>query len=70
MVPEDEMVEALVTEAKLLAEEGIEARLAAKDESAAVIAQEERIELLSVQGDANRAEERRAAVADVASGSE
>ena len=70
MVPEDEMVEALVTEAKLLAEEGIDARLAAKDASAAAIAQEERIELLSVQGDANRAQERRAAVADVASGSD
>lgn len=70
VVPEDEMVEALVTEAKLLAEEGIDARLAAKDASAAAIAQEERIELLSVQGDANRAQERRAAVADVASGSD
>ena len=66
VVPEEDMVEALVTEAKLLAEEGVEARLAAKDESAAAIAMEERVELLSVQGDANRAAERKAAVADVA----
>ncbi|MDJ0792166.1 MAG: flavodoxin-dependent (E)-4-hydroxy-3-methylbut-2-enyl-diphosphate synthase [Acidimicrobiia bacterium] len=66
VVPEEDMVEALVTEAKLLAEEGVEARLAAKDASAATIAMEERVELLSVQGDANRAAERKAAVADVA----
>ena len=49
VVPEDEMVDALITEAKLLAEEGIEARLAAKDASAADIAAEERIELIGLQ---------------------
>ncbi len=66
VVPEDEMVDALITEAKLLAEEGIEARLAAKDASAADIAAEERIELIGLRGDANNAAERRAAVAEAA----
>jgi (E)-4-hydroxy-3-methylbut-2-enyl-diphosphate synthase len=68
VVPEEEMVEALVTEAKLLAEEGVDARLAARDESAARIANEERLELLGVRGDANDAEARRKAVADVVAG--
>ena len=66
VVPEEEMVEALLTEARLLAEQGVEARLAAKDENAAAMANEEAIELRSLQGDANRAEARRAAVADAA----
>ena len=66
VVPEEEMVDALVTEAKLLAEEGTEARLAARDVTAADLAEEERIELIGIQGDANRAHERRAAVAEVA----
>ncbi len=68
VVPEDEMVEALLNEARLLAEEGVEARLAAADEDAAVIAAETAVELRGVQGDANRADERRAAVAEVAKG--
>ncbi len=66
VVPEEEMVDALVHEALLLAEEGHEARIAARDVTAADIAREERLELLSIQGDANRTEQRRAAVADVA----
>ncbi len=70
VVPEAEMVDALVTEAKLLALEGVDARLAARDASAADIAMEERIELLSLRGDANRSEERKAAVADIASSTE
>lgn len=70
VVPEAEMVDALIEEAKLLAEEGPEARLAAADVSAADLAQEVRIELLAVQGDANCSSERRAAVADVARGRE
>ncbi|GMQ93872.1 MAG: flavodoxin-dependent (E)-4-hydroxy-3-methylbut-2-enyl-diphosphate synthase [Acidimicrobiia bacterium] len=70
VVPEAEMVDALVAEAKLIAEEGTEARLAAADVSAADLAEETRVELLTIQGDANRAEQRRAAVAEVASGSE
>lgn len=67
VVPEDEMVEALVAEAELLAAEGIDARLAARDKSAKRIADEERIELISARGDANHAAERRQEVADVAS---
>lgn len=70
VVPEAEMVDALVTEAKLLALEGVDARLAARDASAADIAREESIELLSLRGDANRSEERKAAVADIASSTE
>jgi (E)-4-hydroxy-3-methylbut-2-enyl-diphosphate synthase len=66
VVPEDEMVEALLEEARLLAKEGVEARLAARDENAAKIAMEEAIELKGIQGDANRAEARRAAVAEIA----
>lgn len=66
VVKEHEMVAALVDEARKLAVEGVEARLAAADVSAADLAEEEAIELRSLQGDANRAEERRAAVAEVA----
>ena len=67
VVKEHEMVEALVDEARRLADEGVEARLAAADITAADLAEEEALELRSLRGDANRAEERRAAVADVAS---
>jgi (E)-4-hydroxy-3-methylbut-2-enyl-diphosphate synthase len=66
VVKEDEMVQALVDEARLLADEGVDARLAAADVSAADLAAEEALELRSLQGDANRAEKRRAAVAEVA----
>ena len=66
VVPEAEMVEALLDEARKLAEEGVEARLAAADVTAADLAEEARIELLDSQGDANRTEARRATVADVA----
>jgi (E)-4-hydroxy-3-methylbut-2-enyl-diphosphate synthase len=66
VVKEEEMVEALVDEARRLADEGVEARLAAADVSAADVAQEEALELRSLQGDANRAVERRAAVAEIA----
>lgn len=62
------MVEAVLNEARLLASEGVEARLAAADPDAARQATEVALELRGVQGDANRAEERRAAVADVATG--
>jgi (E)-4-hydroxy-3-methylbut-2-enyl-diphosphate synthase len=66
VVPEDDMVDALLAEARLLAEEGVEARLAAADENAALIAAETAVELRGIQGDANRTEERRIAVAEVA----
>lgn len=66
VVDEADMVEALLNEARLLAAEGVEARLAAADPDAAEEATEVALELRSLQGDANRAEERRAAVVEVA----
>jgi (E)-4-hydroxy-3-methylbut-2-enyl-diphosphate synthase len=54
VVPEDEMVAALVEEAERLVAEGIEARLAAADESAEGEAAEDRAALLELRGvDAN-----------------
>jgi (E)-4-hydroxy-3-methylbut-2-enyl-diphosphate synthase len=56
VVPEDEMVEALVEEAQKIAKEGIEARLAARDVSAEAEAAADRAELLDAKGlDANNA---------------
>lgn len=66
VVAEHEMVDALLDEAKKLVEEGVEARLAAADGMASQLAEEAANELLSLQGDANRAAERRQAVAEVA----
>ena len=68
VVPEAEMVDALIEEAILIAEEGTEARLAAADVSAADLASETALELRAVQGDANRTEELKASVADIAAG--
>ena len=68
VVPEDEMVDALVDEARKLVEEGVEARLAAAEANAAEIAAATREELIEIQGDANRSAERRARVAKVAEG--
>jgi (E)-4-hydroxy-3-methylbut-2-enyl-diphosphate synthase len=54
VVPEDEMVAALVDEAEKLVAEGVEARLAAADEGAAAEAEADRMALLDEQGgDAN-----------------
>ncbi len=68
VVPEAEMVDALVDEALLLSEQGAEARIAAADVKASDLAEETSIELLSLQGDANQSEARRRAVKDVADG--
>ena len=68
VVPEAEMVDALIAEAKLIGEQGTEARLAAADVSAADLAEETAVELRTLQGDANKNEERMAAVAEVAAG--
>ncbi|MDX1691785.1 MAG: flavodoxin-dependent (E)-4-hydroxy-3-methylbut-2-enyl-diphosphate synthase [Acidimicrobiia bacterium] len=68
VVPEAEMVDALLDEARKLAAEGIEARLAAADGVAEELARQTADELLEIQGDANRAEERRRAVTEVAAG--
>jgi (E)-4-hydroxy-3-methylbut-2-enyl-diphosphate synthase len=54
VVPEDEMVQALLEEARLLVSEGVEARLAAADAGAEAEAEADRLALLGEQGaDAN-----------------
>jgi (E)-4-hydroxy-3-methylbut-2-enyl-diphosphate synthase len=66
VVPEAEMVLALVEEAKRISTEGVEARLAAADWDAAAIAEATRDELIQLQGDVNHVEIKRRAVADTA----
>ncbi len=68
VVPEAEMVDALVDEARKLAAEGVEARLAAADGVADQLAAETAADLLAAQGDANQVAERQARVAEVAGG--
>jgi (E)-4-hydroxy-3-methylbut-2-enyl-diphosphate synthase len=59
VVPEDEMVEALVDEAKKIARDGVAARLAARDLGAEAEAEADRALLLDAKGaDANHANER------------
>jgi (E)-4-hydroxy-3-methylbut-2-enyl-diphosphate synthase len=59
VVPEDDMVSALVEEAEKLVKEGFDARLAAADESAAAEAEADRAALLdSKGGDANNSQAR------------
>jgi len=59
VVPEDEMVEALVDEAEKLVKEGVDARLAAADAGAAREAEADRLALLDEKGaDANASEAR------------
>jgi (E)-4-hydroxy-3-methylbut-2-enyl-diphosphate synthase len=58
VVPEAQMVDALVEEAQRIMEEGVEARIAAADADAEEIAAATRDELLQIQGlDANHADE-------------
>lgn len=66
VVPEAEMVEALLDEAKKLVEEGVESRLAHADANAEEIARATRQQLVEIQGDANRVKDKRERVADVA----
>lgn len=68
VVPESEMVEALVEEGRRLVEEGVDARLAAADEAAAAQAEADRMQLLQIRPDANSARERRQKVELVARG--
>src|SRR5690606_28796060 len=68
VVPEEEMVDALLDEARKLVAEGVEARLAAADANADELARQARQQLVEIQGDANRSAERRAQVARVAQG--
>lgn len=67
VVPEDEMVDALIDEARKLVEEGVEARLAAADSNAEQLTRLAREQLVEIQGDANDAASKRARVAEVAS---
>jgi (E)-4-hydroxy-3-methylbut-2-enyl-diphosphate synthase len=67
VVDEKDMVSALVQEGRLLAKEGIEARLAAADKDAARIAQQDAEELMGLQGDINNFEERTKSVVEITS---
>lgn len=66
VVPEDEMVEALLQEARALVEEGVEARLAKADAGAAAEAEQERIQLVEIRGDANNTAAKKARVEQIA----
>jgi (E)-4-hydroxy-3-methylbut-2-enyl-diphosphate synthase len=57
VVPEDEMVEALVAEAERLVAEGVEARLAAADSGAEAEAEADRRALIDAKGDDANASE-------------
>ncbi|MDA9607227.1 flavodoxin-dependent (E)-4-hydroxy-3-methylbut-2-enyl-diphosphate synthase [Candidatus Actinomarina] len=65
VVKENEMVEALIREGRLLAEEGIEARLAAADKDAATIAEQDARELMDYQGDINNFESKTKSVIEI-----
>ena len=67
VVDEKDMVTALLEEGRLLAEEGIEARLAAADKDAALLAQQDAEELMGIQGDINNFEERTKSVIEITS---
>jgi len=67
VVPEADMVEALVAEAEAIVAEGIDARLAAADADAEAIAAATREELLQIQGlDANHSNEKIDRIRDLA----
>jgi (E)-4-hydroxy-3-methylbut-2-enyl-diphosphate synthase len=67
VVPEAEMVDALVDEGERIMAEGIEARLAAADEGAEAEAERTREELLQIQGsDANEADEKIEKIREIA----
>ena len=67
VVNEKEMVDALLSEAKLIIEQGIEARLAAADKNAAEIARKDANELINSQGDINNFLERKKSVVEISS---
>ena len=67
VVPEAEMVSALVDEAEKIVEEGIEARLAAADVNAEAIAAAEREQLVELRGtNVNHSEERIERIREIA----
>ncbi len=65
VVDEKDMVGALLKEGRLIAEEGIDARLAAADTDAAQIAEEDVKELLNIQGDINNFEQKTKSVIEI-----
>ena len=65
VVDEKDMVGALLKEGRLIAEEGIDARLAAADTDAAQIAAEDVNELLNIQGDINNFEQKTKSVIEI-----
>ena len=65
VVDEKDMVGALLKEGRLIAEEGIDARLAAADSDAAQIAEEDVKELLNIQGDINNFEQKTKSVIEI-----
>jgi (E)-4-hydroxy-3-methylbut-2-enyl-diphosphate synthase len=67
VVPESDMVAALIDEAERIMAEGIEARLAAADPNAAAMAEAARDELLQIQGvDANHSAEKILKIREIA----
>ena len=67
VVNEKEMVDALLSEAKLIVEQGIDARLAAADKNAAEIARQDANDLINSQGDINNFLERKKSVVEISS---
>ncbi len=65
VVNEKEMVDALLSEAKLIIEQGIDARLAAADKNAAEIARKDANDLINSQGDINKFLERKKSVVEI-----
>ena len=65
VVDEKDMVNALLEEGRLIAEEGIEARIAAADSDAAQIAEDDVKELLNIQGDINNFEQKTKSVIEI-----
>ena len=65
VVDEKDMVGALLKEGRLIAEEGIDARLAAADADAAQIDAEDVNELLNIQGDINNFEQKTKSVIEI-----
>ena len=65
VVDEKDMVNALLEEGRLIAEEGIEARIAAADTDAAQIAEDDVKELLNIQGDINNFEQKTKSVIEI-----
>ena len=65
VVDEKDMVNALLEEGRLIAQEGIEARIAAADTDAAQIAEDDVKELLNIQGDINNFEQKTKSVIEI-----